>query len=216
MGLRTYLKRGIKYVLKEHNPPVVKTEIFQKTPSNMMKDKVVMITGGGSGLGYYIAKKLSEEGAIIIITGRNEEKLKKASKEINDKAIYFCWDVSDINKGKEIIDEIYEKYGKIDVLINNAGISLHEGNILKVTEKNFDNQISTNLKGSYFLSQNYISDMTGIKKEENLYAENAAGRFFIPEEVAEVVLFLVSEYSKSISGEIIHCNAGNHLQLGYK
>lgn len=278
MSLKTYLKRGIKYVVKEYNPPIVKAEIVQKTPNDIFKEKVIMITGGGSGLGYYMAKKLNEEGAIVIITGRNEEKLKIACEQMGKNTTYFVGDVSDIKSGKKIIDKIYEQYGKMDVLINNAGISYHEGNILKVTEEKFDKQFSTNLKGSYFLSQNYIrkvkenkaqgniifissergsqcddlpygltkvainsltqglsrrfykdgirvnavapgvtaSDMTGIKKEENLYSENASGRFFIPEEVAEVVLFLVSDYSKSISGEIIHCNAGQHLQLGYK
>ncbi len=55
------------------------------------------------------------------------------------------------------------------------------------------------------------SNMTGINKEGDLYAENVAGRFFIPEEVAETVLFLASDYSKCISGEIVHCNAGQHL-----
>lgn len=273
MSIKNYIKRGLKYVAKEHNPPIVKVEIIQKSVSDIIKNKVILVTGGGSGLGYYMAKKLSEEGAIVIITGRNEEKLKKAITQLGENVNYFCWDVSDIKKGKEILDKIYEQYGKIDVLINNAGISLHEGNILKVTEDNFDNQISTNLKGSYFLSQNYIrkakeknqngniifissergsqcddlpygltkvainsltqglskrfykdgirvnavapgvtaSDMTKINKEENLYAENASGRFFIPEEVAETVLFLISDYSKCISGEIIHCNAGQHL-----
>lgn len=278
MSIKNYIKRGIKYVIKGYNPPIVKAEIVQKIPNDMIKDKVVLITGGGSGLGYYMAQKLSQEGAIVVITGRNEEKLKNACKELGENVNFFCWDVSDVKKGEEIINKIYEQHGKIDVFINNAGISLHEGNILKVTEENFDNQISTNLKGSYFLSKNYIrkvkenkqngniifissergsqcddlpygltkaainsltqglsrrfykdgirvnavapgvtaSDMTKINKEENLYAENAAGRFFIPEEVAEIVLFLASDYSKSISGEIIHCNAGQHISAPFK
>ena len=56
------------------------------------------------------------------------------------------------------------------------------------------------------------SEMTGIDKDSNLYCEwNASKRFFIPEEVAEVVAFLISDYSKCISGEVIYTDAGNHL-----
>lgn len=278
MGIKEYLKRGIRYVIKGYNIPIVKTEIVQKTPTELVKGKVILITGGGSGLGYYMAKRLSDEGASVIITGRTEEKLKEACSKLNAKSIYFVWNVSETEKGKEIIEKILEKYGKLDVVINNAGISLHEGNILNVTEENFEKQISTNLKGAYFLSKNYIaklkeskktgniifissergsmcddlpygltkiainsltqglskrfykdgirvnaiapgvtaSGMTNISKEQDLYRNNDAGRIFIPEEMAEVVLFLISDYSKCISGEIINCDAGQHLSTYIK
>lgn len=275
MGFFTYIKRGIKYVLKEHKETIVKADIYQKTPNDDLKEKIVVITGGGSGLGYYIAKKMVAEGAKVIITGRNEEKLKKAANEFKNNAEYYVYDIQDIKKGEAIMEEIYQKYGKVDCLINNAGVSLHEGNFLNVTEEGFDTQFNTNLKGAYFLAQNYIkqykdnnqvngqiifitsergsqcddipygltkvainslieglsrrfytegirvngiapgvtaSDMTNIKKDGNLYASyNASKRFFIPEEVAEATTFLVSDYSKCISGEVIHCDAGNHL-----
>ena len=55
------------------------------------------------------------------------------------------------------------------------------------------------------------TEMTGISRDDDLYADNASGRYFIPEEVAEVVEFLASENSKCISGEIIYCDAGQHL-----
>ncbi len=120
------------------------------------------------GLGYYIAKKLHQEGATVIITGRNEENLKKAYEKIGDNTVYYCWDISDIKKGKNILDEIYNKYGGIDILINNAGISLHESNILEVTEENFDKQFSINLKGSYFLSKNYIKKLKENNAQGNI------------------------------------------------
>lgn len=61
------------------------------------------------------------------------------------------------------------------------------------------------------------SEMTGINKDENLYCSyNASGRYFIPEEVAEVVCFLISDISKCISGEVIYCDAGNHLNPWFK
>ena len=278
MGMKSYLKRTIKYIIKEHKVSIVKPEIVQKTPSEMLKNKNILITGGGSGLGYYIAKKLSDEGAKVIITGRNEEKLKKAVNEIGNDVEYMVYDVKKCDSN--FIKIIYDKFGKIDCLINNAGISLHEGNMLNVTIEGFQNQFDTNLKGGYFLAQEYIkkikeknqkegniifissergnqcddipygltkvamnslvegmsrrfykegirvnavapgitaSDMTNIKRDGDLYCDyNASKRFFMPEEVAETVVFMVSDCSKCISGEIIHCDAGNHLNPWFK
>ena len=278
MGIKSYLKRTIKYIIKDRKAPIVKPVIVQKTPSEMLKNKNILITGGGSGLGYYIAKKLSSEKAKVIITGRNEEKLKRAVNEIGNDVEYIVYDVKKCDNS--FIKTIYNKFGKIDCLINNAGISLHEGNMLNVTIEGFQNQFDTNLKGAYFLAQEYIkeirktkqkegniifissergkqcddipygltkvainslvegmsrrfykegirvnavapgitaSDMTNIKRDEDLYCDyNASGRFFMPEEVAEIVAFMVSDCSKCISGEIIHCDAGNHLNPWFK
>ena len=98
-----------------------------------------------------MAKKLSSEGAKVIITGRNEEKLKSAVNEIKNDVKYVVYDVRKCKKN--FINEVYNNYGKIDCIINNAGISLHEGNMLNVTNEGFQNQFDTNLKGAYFLPQ---------------------------------------------------------------
>ena len=60
-----------------------------------------------------------------------------------------------------------------------------------------------------------VSNMTGLNKDGDLYNNNPSNRYFLPEEIAEVATFLLSDYSKCISGEIIHCNAGNHIKRGY-
>ena len=235
----------------------------------------VLITGGGDGLGFYIAKKCVEEGAKVLIVGRKEEKLKAAVEKLGEKASYMQFDVQKVEEMKTFIDEAYKKLGVIDCLVNNAGISLHEKEMKKVEIEGFDSQFNTNLRGSYFLAQTYLkkleeekqengniifissergaqcddipygltkvainslteglsrryyksgvrvnavapgitaSNMTKIDKDENLYCEyNASERFFVPEEVAEVVAFLISDVSKCISGEVIYCDAGNHL-----
>jgi len=274
MGIKKYIKRGIKYIMTGHKQPIIYADISEKTPNDIFKEKVMLVTGGGGGLGYYIAKKLTAEGAFVIITGRNEEKLKNAKETFEKNCDYISFDVMDIEKGQQIIDDIFSKYGKLDCLVNNAGISLHEDNIENVTKDGFEKQFATNLEAGYFLSQRYIinykkynqktgniifissergsqcddipygltkaavnsfvkglsrryykdgirvnavapgvtaSEMTSIKKEDDLFSENASGRFFVPEEVAETVSFIASDYSKCISGEIINCDAGQYL-----
>lgn len=274
------VEKIIKKVNKKIRKPLV-VEVVEKTPSNLLKNKIILVTGGGSGLGFYIAKKLYKEGSFVIITGRNEEKLKKAQEEIgNDRVVYKVFDVKDVIKMDSFIDDLFLEYGKIDCIVNNAGISLHERSFEDVSIDDFDSQINTNLRGSYFLTQAFIkkykknkmksasiifisserskqcdvlpygltkvainslteglsrkyyqdgirvnavapgitaSDMTGINKNDDLYCDyNASERYFVPEEVAETVCYLISDYSKCISGDVIFCDAGNHLNPWFK
>ncbi len=92
-----------------------------------MKDKVVIITGGSSGIGKALAETFGRHGSKILITGRNEQELKSAVDELRAKGIAiagFRADVSVEEDNKRMADEVLALYGRIDVLINNAGISM--------------------------------------------------------------------------------------------
>ena len=81
MSFKKYVKNGIKYILKDYKPTIVKIEVVQKTNNEMFKNKNILITGGSRGLGFYMAKKFVSDGARVIITGRNKENLEKAKEE---------------------------------------------------------------------------------------------------------------------------------------
>jgi short-subunit dehydrogenase len=92
-----------------------------------MKDKVVVITGATSGIGKALAYKYSSKGSVVVICGRNLEKLHEISKDIKNKngeVSFLQTDVSVESDCKRLIDTAISNYGKIDVLINNAGISM--------------------------------------------------------------------------------------------
>lgn len=108
-----------------------------------------MITGGNSGIGLATAKTFQEEGAKVIITGRRQDALDLAIKEIGEGTIGIVSDVSEVSQIDGLYGKIKGLSGKIDVLFLNAGIGTFEP-IEMVTEESYDRQMNTNLKGLYF------------------------------------------------------------------
>lgn len=120
-------------------------------------DDVVLITGGSNGIGFATAKRFAEEGAAVIITGRNQQKLDAAVKEISSSRVYSIpWDISDVSIIDERINKLREMVGKdITILINNAG-TYAKTHFPNTTSEDWDFVYNTNLKGLYFLSQAII------------------------------------------------------------
>lgn len=149
------IKKKIKSFIKYFKPDIKMTaDIHLLQPNRRLIGKKIIITGGARGLGYAMAKKFTEEGATVLIAGRNEETLKNASKEIGCK--YLDFDVSEFSKTHEFVNSADKILNGANVLINNAGISLHESSIFEVSEEQYDKQFDTNLKGCYFLSQKFL------------------------------------------------------------
>ena len=158
MGLIEYLKRGARFVL--FGVPEYKTtvEIHVMESQNLLQVRNIIVTGGGRGIGYYVAKKSIDEGANVLITGRNEKTLKEAVGKLGEHAQYVVSDVSKVKEIDSFLDKAKECFhgNKIDSLVSNAGISLHEGNFHNVTEEDWDIQMDTNLKGNYFLVKKFV------------------------------------------------------------
>lgn len=153
--MKNSIKRAIRYIFEGVPVNNITASVYTLIPNNRLKGRHIIITGGGRGLGFYIAKKCQEEGASILIVGRNEETLKQASQELG-QCPYIAADLQDVKRIKGIILEASEKLNGVDSLVNNAGISLHEKSFFDVTEDTFDKQFNTNIKAPYFLSQEFI------------------------------------------------------------
>lgn len=120
-----------------------------------LKDKVVIITGAGSGIGRESAMLFSHEGAKIVVAEINEQDGKKTVDEIKQsggEAFFAKVDVSDRNDIKKMVEETMEKYGKIDILVNNAGI-IQDALLIKMTEEQWDRVVEINLKGVFNCAQ---------------------------------------------------------------
>lgn len=277
MNLISYLRRGISYTLRGVPVNVVNASIEKLSPCELLKDKKIIITGGGSGIGWEIAKFCKTQGALVLISGRNEKKLRLKASEINCYSIPL--DLTDTHNFDSYIQNCEKTLGGLDILVNNAGISLHENSFLEVTPESFDIQIATNLKGPFFLTQSFIkyltannrkgqilmissetgdtvdcrpygytkaavnsmvkglanlykkdgirinaiapgvtaTDMTQVANDGNLYAgDYGQGRFYLPEEMAQVACFLLSSAADCISGQIITCNNAQTVNPRWK
>jgi len=123
---------------------------------NRLKDQVALITGGGSGLGHELSLALAREGVHIIVNYHtSEEKARETVKEIEGmggKALTYEADISKTHEIFGMVDKVLEIFGKIDILINNAGIFFRTP-LEELTEEKWSQILDTNLKSVLFISQ---------------------------------------------------------------
>lgn len=116
------------------------------------QDKVVLVTGGSSGLGLSIAQELAGQGATVVITGRRQAQLEEALSKLGGRASAVVADVSVIADLAVLFDTIRARHGRIDVLVANAGMG-EIAPLGSITEAYFDRVFSTNVKGVTFTVQ---------------------------------------------------------------
>lgn len=126
-----------------------------------MKDKVVLVTGGAAGIGKATALRFAEEGAKVVICDVNETTGRETVRELGPEASFYKVNVAKRDEVQQWVEEVAAKYGRIDVMVSNAGI-LRDGQLVKVkegqlvgqmTEADFDLVISVNLKGVFNCAQ---------------------------------------------------------------
>ena len=117
-----------------------------------LEGKVAVITGGNSGIGLATAKEFKEQGARVVITGRDQQTLDDAKREIGDGVLAVRSDTSSLTAIDKLFAVVKEKFGHIDVLFVNAGIGKFAP-LEAVTEDLFDSIMDVNFKGAYFTIQ---------------------------------------------------------------
>ncbi len=143
-----------------------------------LENKIALITGGGTGIGFAIAQCMIESGAKVIITGRREEMLQKAVSELGTNAAYRVNDVADLNETENLVNGIVESFGKIDILVNNAGINMKKP-ALEVTDAEFSRIIHTNLEAVFSLTRTCAKHMVQQKSGSIIMISSMAAYYGI-------------------------------------
>lgn len=246
----------------------------------LLKNKTVLITGGTAGIGKQIALTFAEQGASVAIFGTNQERAQAVLAELNGKKVSeeqrFLAEIVNVSKKETVeaaIKDILEKWGQIDVLINNAGIT-RDGLLMKMTEENWDEVMAVNLKSVFNTCQilvrpmlkaksgkiinissvvgltgnagqvNYAASKSGVigftkslaqelasrgitvnciapgfigtqmtdalteAQKEGILKKIPMGRIGNPEEIARVALFLASDMSTYMTGQVLTVDGG--------
>jgi len=129
----------------------------------MKRNSIALITGGGTGIGFAIAKKLHSMKYTVVLTGRRKSKLIEAKKKLRSRCHIFENDISDKTSITSLVNDIEKKIGNIDILINNAGTHLRK-KALDTTDQEWSTVIDTNLNSVFSLSRECAKKMINRKK----------------------------------------------------
>ena len=157
MTFQNKIKKGLKLLLRTPEIKVV-SQIVTLAPNELLKGRTALITGGTSGIGLEIAKAYVKAGAFVVVTGRDEDKLKFSCDSINKLSNNSCvgiqMDNMKVVEFEDKINTILQIIGnrKIDILVNNAGILTYDTVATENIDK-YDRVLDTNLKAPFFLSR---------------------------------------------------------------
>ncbi|MBM7694613.1 NAD(P)-dependent dehydrogenase (short-subunit alcohol dehydrogenase family) [Peribacillus deserti] len=152
-----------------------------------MKDKVVIITGGSSGMGKFMASKFAQAGAKVVITGRSLEKLEDTKREIetfSEQILPIQMDVRQVEHVKHMLDKTVETFGTVDFLVNNAA-----GNFICPAEK---------------LSPNGWKSVIDIVLNGTFYCSSEVGRYWIEKRIKGRIINMVATYAWNAGAGVIH------------
>lgn len=155
-----------------------------------MKEKVVIVTGGSSGMGKYMAKRFAEASAFVVITGRTKERLNEAKLEIETfpgQVLTVQMDVREIDHVKNMVDQTLNTFGRIDYLINNAA-----GNFICPAEK---------------LSANGWNSVINIVLNGTFYCSSEIGKYWIEKGIRGSIINMVATYAWDAGAGVIHSAA---------
>src|ERR1700736_4837873 len=169
------------------------------------QDKVAIVTGGSSGIGKEVATRFVAEGGSVVIIGRDAAKAEAVAKQIDateKRAVVHVGDISLPATGKAAVKAALDRFGRLDVLFNNAGI-FGPKPFLDVTEDEYDRFLNIILKGKFLLAPEEVKAVLPTFK-----AMHPLGRNGQPADAAEALLFLASDQASFITGVILPVDGG--------
>jgi len=150
----------------------------------MKNQRIVLVTGGSSGIGFAIAQRFAREGCLTIITGRNVEKLQAAVAALGKNVVGLPFDMDELSRIPPFVASLREQYGRIDVLVNNAGIN-QKKELTETTDEDFQRIVMTNQTALFALTREVAKVMLAQESRGNIVQiSSMAAHYGIPRVVS--------------------------------
>jgi NAD(P)-dependent dehydrogenase (short-subunit alcohol dehydrogenase family) len=191
------LGAGVLYAAKK---------ILDRTKDIDLNGKTVLITGGGRGLGLVLARRFAEEGAKIAICAREEKELADAKKELEAKgAEVFAavCDITDEEDAKRMVEQVRDRFGRIDVLVNNAGV-IQVMPLENASKKDYEDALNTHFWGVYYLTNAVLPEMKERGAGRIVNISSIGGKVAVPHLLPySVSKFALAGYSEGLRAELL-------------
>lgn len=151
--------------------------------SELLKDKVCIITGAGKGFGRSLVHLFRENGAKLALITRSEEDVACLEKELGsytDLSLAYCGDVSDRSTVDDFVGHVLQKFGRVDVLVNNAGMRFRK-KFLDISHDEFCRVMEVNVTSIFHLCQAVLPHMVGMRQGKIINMSSVAGTQALPE-----------------------------------
>jgi NAD(P)-dependent dehydrogenase (short-subunit alcohol dehydrogenase family) len=144
---------------------------------------IAIVTGGASGIGWAIAEKFSNNDIFTIVIGRDQTKLQAAQQMLGKNGITIQFDLTKLKEIPSLVKDIHKQYGRIDVLVNNAGINMKK-EFTQVTDEDFQNILHTNVNSVFSLSREVVKIMEDQKSGSIINISSMAAQYGLPKVIA--------------------------------
>ncbi len=201
---------GMEYKMK----PLPIFENPNYVPSGKLKDKVLIISGGDSGIGRAISVLFAKEGANIIISYYNEHEdaneTKKIVESLGRKCLLFPGDLRDEGLSKYIVDKTMNQFGKIDILINNCGVQFPQNSILDISKNQLKDTFETNIYTFFYLTKAvlpYLKENASIINTTSITAFDGKKNLIDYSSTKGAITVFTKSLSLSLADKKIRVNA---------
>jgi NADP-dependent 3-hydroxy acid dehydrogenase YdfG len=143
-----------------------------------LSGKTALVTGGGSGIGLAVTRAFLGEGARVVISGRNQDKLARAVRELQGGDLLSCHaaDVAEPEQVRRLIEDLTRRCGRIDILVNNAGLNVKEREVRQLTPERWQQLIRANLDGAFYCIHYTLPQMLQRKDGVIINVSSIAGK----------------------------------------